>query len=96
LPLSADQIKELELFDGRRWCINSRGLKHFCCRCVTGLPYLISEPKLRKKLETEPGLLVVPLPPQYAPYELLNGWVRPYKKNKGVEHALHCSCRRVE
>lgn len=82
MPSSTEQRKEkeLELFDGRRWCVNSFGVKHFCCCGVKGLPYFIPEPKFREKLKKEPGLLVVPLPPQYAPYEYYKGWVRFYKK----------------
>lgn len=77
MPLSDDQKKELELFDGRRWCINSKGVKHYCCENAKGRPFFVKETNIR------PGLLVVPLPPQYKAVELLNGWVRFYKIKKG-------------
>jgi hypothetical protein len=87
VPLDDPRRNEIELFDGRRWGVNSKGEKFFWCQTGTKKPFHVFSKNMK------PGTLVVPLPPQYVAYELPNGWLRFYKKEKEKNHAVHSTSR---
>lgn len=80
MPLAEHQKKEIELLGERKWFFNSKGQKFYCIRNPhpkggpNGLPALVQERNMK------PGMVVTSLPSHLIVYELLNGWVKFYKK----------------